>query len=332
VLLVLVVRRRPLLGTLLGIAAAAGPWVYWSLTALGQWQQNNIVGYYTDYLGSWTVLASDPVHVIEWNLIYLFLATLATSLIGSYMGAAVYLGWKLAPVFLLIGSFPWIVVVWRALRFNLLAVFLAGYGGLLLLWPWPPARFLLPVLPFILIFAGHAAIWLTRSILPTLHPWALKTALWITVAANLVVIGRYGLLVRDTGFPFPVFPDRTVSWSSYEEVFSWLREHSAPTDRVASALDSMVFLYTDRQAIRPFRHNPERLFYKTPGPKSGTAAEVFETLTASGAKYLAMFPIPGFEAEMSFGEVVAELRRQYPERVIPRFTAHDPRFMVFEIR
>jgi hypothetical protein len=50
------------------------------------------------------------------------------------------------------------------------------------------------------------------------------------------------------------------------------------------------------------------------------------------AKYLTMFPIPGFEAEMSFGEVVAELRRQYPERVIPRFVAHDPRFMVFEIR
>jgi hypothetical protein len=331
-LIVLAVRRRPVALTLLGLAAATGPWVYWSLTALGQWQQNNVLGYYTDYLGSWSMLGSHAGAIVGWNLIYLLIATLATSLIGLHLGSDWLLGWKLGPIFLLFGGLPWLQVTWRALRFELLPVFLAGYGVLVLLWPWPPARFLLPVLPFVMMYVARVAVRLTSALLPTLHAWFLKGGLALAVAANIVVTMQVGVLYSRTGFPFPTFPDRPVQWSSYEEVFDWLREHTALTDRVGSALDSMVFLYTGRQSIRPFRYSPERLFYSVPGPKSGTADEVFTTLTANGVRFLTLFPIPGYEAETSIGEVVAEMRRQSPDRLVVRFVGRDPRFVIFEVR
>ncbi len=96
VFLVLIVRRRPWVMTLLGASVTAGPWIYWSLTALGQWQHDSIVGYYTDYLGSWSVLSTNPGEIIGWNLIYLLVSTVGTSLVGVSMGATWLFGWKLA--------------------------------------------------------------------------------------------------------------------------------------------------------------------------------------------------------------------------------------------
>src|SRR6185503_17691842 len=153
-LLVLAIRRRPLTATIAGIAIAVGPWLYWSLTALGQWQQDNLVGYYTDYVGSWSVVASEPGRFIGWNLVYIPISTFGTSLLGLLMGTKWLFGWRLATILLLLGTATWLLILWRALQVRLLAVFLASYGALLLLWPWPPARFILPILPFLLTFAG----------------------------------------------------------------------------------------------------------------------------------------------------------------------------------
>jgi hypothetical protein len=331
-LIALVARRRPVWLTLLGFATAAGPWVYWSLTALGQWQQNNVLGYYTDYLGSWTILASYPSEIVGWNLLYLLVATLATSMIGLHLCADWLLGWKLGPIFLTLGGLPWLYIVWRSVRFQMLPMFLAGYGMLMLCWPWPPARFLLPVLPFVLLYVVQIARRVTSLVLPTLHPFILKGGLALALAANLVVTLQVGLLYRETNFPFPTFPDRPVHWRSYEAVFDWIRQNTAATDRVGSALDTMVFLYTGRQAIRPFRYSPERLFYGVPGSKSGAAEEVFKSLADNGVRFLTLFPIPGYAAETSIGEVVAEMRRRHPDRLFVRYVAPDPRFVVFEVR
>ena len=331
-LLVLVVRRRPLVMTLLGISVSAGPWIYWSLTALGQWQHNSIVGYYTDYMGSWSVLGTDPAGIIGWNLIFLFVSTIGISLVGVSMGATWLFDWQLAPIFLLAGTIPWLVVFWRAKHFDPLPLLLILYGLLLVVWPWPPARFLLPILPFILAFAGRAVVAVLRAALPSFQRQVIWVSLSLVLVANLMAMARIGALVRTTGFPFFSFPDTTVTWSDYEDVLSWLRDNTDPTDTVASALDSMVFLYTQRQSIRPFPYRPDRFFYGVPGPKGRTASELLEVLTASRARYLTMFPVPGFVEEVAVGQEIAELRRAFPDRLVPVFVGRDPRFAVFEVR
>jgi hypothetical protein len=258
--------------------------VYWSLTALGQWHQNNIVGYYTDYLGSWSVLASDPgaCDRVESDL-SVFWRRWRRASSGRTWARAVYLGWKLAPVFLLIGAFPWIVVVWRALRFNLLAVFLAGYGGLLLLWPWPPARFLLPVL---------RSSWFS----PATRRFGSRGR-----SCQRSILGAQNSPVDHGGCESrcdrTVRPARARHWIPVPGVFQIGRCRGARTKKcfpgcactarrpigVASALDSMVFLYTDRPGNQAVPPQPRRAFLQQhPVPRACTAAEVFETLTTSG--------------------------------------------------
>ena len=331
-LALLLIRRRPIVATVAGLAVAAGPWIYWSMTALGHWQSDSIVGYYTDYLGSWSVLATDPLRLLGWNLLFMLIATLATCLIGFTTIAGWLLGWKLGPFLLVGGAATWIVLLRHAVSLRLLPAFLAGYGMLIVAWPWPPTRFLVPVLPLVLTYACLMVARLTRALLPTLHGRLLRPALAVALVSNFLIAGEFGRLQRAGAFPYPMLPERLVSWREYEGVFGWLRNNSHPDDRVASALDSMVYLYTGRQSFRPFKHRPERLFYFFPGPKSGTADEILETLTTNRARFLAVMPIPGFEAESSFSQLVAELRRGRQDQFVPVYVGRDPRFAVFEVR
>ncbi len=154
----------------------------------------------------------------------------------------------------------------------------------------------------------------------------------MALAANLVVIVQAGILTRSTGFAFAVFPDRTVNWTSYEEVFAWLRDHSEPSDRIASALDSMVLpgtLIGRRSGLTAT--TPSDCSTRVRAPRAGPPAKCSND-ELERSQVPRMFPIPGFEAELPFGEVVREIRRDFPARLVPRFVGHDPRFMVFEVR
>jgi len=324
--------RRPIVLTLVGAAITACPWIYWSLTALGQWQRDSVVGYYTDYIGSWSILLNDPVALLGWNLLHLGLQPVNLSLVGLNLAGVWLLDWKLSPLFLVAGALSWITIVRAATRLQILPVLLVSYALLLLLWPWPPGRFLLPVLPLVLAFAGQTALRISRTVLPTLYARICHLLLWAALAGNLCALGLLGAEVRASQFPFFIFPDRGVKWRSYEEVFSWIRANTAPADRIASGLDSMVFAYTDRQSFRPFPFRPDRLFYGAPGPKSGTAEEVLDNLVRNQTHYLAMFPMPGFQEEFSVGVVIADLRRTFPQRFVPVFVGSDPRFAIFEVR
>jgi hypothetical protein len=331
-LALLLLRRRPVAATAAGLAVAAGPWLYWSLTALGQWQSDNIVGYYTDYLGSWSILATDFGRITGWNLTYLFVATFDTSLAGFRTAVGILFGWHLATVFLVAGAATWLTILWRAVGLRVLPVFLVAYGVLIVLWPWPPARFLVPIFPLILAPACQLGANVVGRLLPTWHGGVLRTALAIAVVANFLLAGEFARLTQGTQFPFHGLPERTVAWRSYDEVFTWLREHTDPGDRVASMLDSMVYLYASRASFRPFQYRPDRLFYFFPGPKTGTTNELFDALVDNQAKYLTMLPSPGFAEESSFAELIAEVRRLHPDRLVPVYVGRDPRFMVFEIR
>ena len=50
-------------------------------------------------------------------------------------------------------------------------------------------------------------------------------------------------------------------WRSYERLFVWLKSNTQEGDVIASGLDSMVYLFTERKAVRAFVARPTALFY-----------------------------------------------------------------------
>ncbi len=95
--------------------------------------------------------------------------------------------WLVAQILLLSAG---TVILWRKSR--VVALFLVCYGGLLLVWPWPISRLLIPVLPYLLAALLIGAHDLTRS-LPALARNAVLTALVLLLSVGAV----RGALARD---------------------------------------------------------------------------------------------------------------------------------------
>jgi hypothetical protein len=209
---------------------------------------------------------------------------------------------------------------------------LAAYLLLILVWSWPPQRFLVPILPFLAVFLVAGAASLLRRLSSSMYFTLVATpCLTMLVLANVTLLARHAEQTNRTGYPLRRASDTPVEWAPYERSLAWLQQNSTPDDIVASSLDSMVSLYTGRAAFRPFVYNPDRLFYADGPPRLMTVSELVANLKHYRPRYLVHTPAPGFAEEKLFDNVLAKLREQYPGWLVVAYRDDDPRFVVFEL-
>jgi hypothetical protein len=183
-----------------------------------------------------------------------------------------------------LGLVAWALVARDAQAGRPAAWVLLGYLGLILVWPWPPARFVVPLQPLL-------AVYLFRPLgrLPAVR-WVVPALTAVLVATNLAaVVGRWEK-VRQRGYEPPVMQPGDPDWSAYERLFGWVRANT-PADAVtASHADPVVHLFTGRKAFNPFVASPTRQFYGQPGEALPTPAELAARLRAGGAMFVVTVP------------------------------------------
>jgi hypothetical protein len=321
---------RPLWWTALGVSALLLPWLGWMLV-MPQWLSADSVNmYYTNYLAWWYSFVKTALgQIIVTNIGMVALGTLALGV--SLFEPGVTLPFWALPLPVLLGIITWFVVMQNLLKGRILPTYLAGYLLIVLVWPWLPSRFLVPILPFVLAYLLN---W-TRQVLqrlPLANPqWLASIALIAILAANLALVVRTTQLSRRGNFPL-LFPMReAVAWQSYEDIFRWINSHTKPSDVIASGLDTMIFLYTGRQAFRPFQGRPASLFYGGKAPALGSWEEVLDFLERYKARFLVQVPMPGFSEEKPFAVMLQQLVRRCPGLLKPVHVAPDSRFMIYEI-
>jgi hypothetical protein len=326
--------RRPLRWCLAGVAAASLPWVLWSLAGRGVWDRNPVDGYYTDYVGCWSSTGVQMFgRVLSWNTLLVAHGSAELCLEGLAAAAEPYLSPVPRHVLLIgLGVVSWLALVPQVRQGLALPWTMGAYLLVILVWSWPPYRFLVPILPFLAAYllAGLAVL-LRRPGARTVRRIAAAVGLSVLVLANAVLLGRQAHQTQETGYPPMKMSDARVAWSSHQRVFAWLRLRSRPEDVVSCGLDSMVSLYTDLQAFRPFVYNPGRLFYGQGPSVLLTPEELASILKRHRPRYLVQMPMPGFAEEKPFEEVLGRLRRQYPGWLVPVYQDTDPRFVVFEL-
>jgi hypothetical protein len=326
--------RRPTRWCLAGVATAVLPWILWSLLGRGIWDRDPIDGYYTDYIGCWS---STGVNMI--GRVFCSNALLVARGSGRFtcegLAAAVrpLLDPELRTLILVsVGSIPWLMMVRPLRQGRALPLGMAAYLLVMLLWSWPPQRFLVPILPFLTahLMAGVAAF--LRKIADGFgRRLAVTAALGGLVVANFGLLARHFQITSASGYALASVTDTPVAWSSFERTLAWLKRHTRSEDVVASGLDSMASLYTGRSAFRPFVYNPGRLFYGHESPHLITVNELAAILKRSRPRFLMHSPMPGFAEEKLFDEVLEDLRRQYPDWLVVAYKDADPRFVIFEL-
>ena len=326
--------RRPVRWSVAGAAAAALPWVLWSLIGRGIWDRSPILGYYTDYAGCWSstgIAMLDDVFVSNAERVAFGTGEMTCQGLATVVTAILEPALR-TPLLIAVGVIPWLMMARPLRQARPLPCALAAYLLLILVWSWPPQRFLVPILPFLSVFLLSG----TAALVKRVHPrFGLKLAaasgFALLMLANVALLARHAERTDRTGYPLRRASDSPVAWAPFQRSLAWLQRNSSPHDIVASCLDSMVSLHTGRAAFRPFVYNPDRLFYSDEPPQLMTVEELVAILRRHRPRYVLHTPIPGFAEEELFDEVLNDLRQQYPGWLVVVHQDEDPRFIVFEL-
>ncbi len=324
--------RRPVFWVGLGAAIVGAPWAIWSVLA-PRWGESAVIAYYTNYFSWWQTMTENG----GWGKIILTNFIL-TSGMPIMMGFARLsrpgLDWFVLMGGAVLGLFGLAQIVRGLWPLRVLPLFLLSYLSLTLIWPWPPNRFLIPVLPFLLAFL-FSRIWNLLSSWPILsRGWPVPLLLGVfLVAANLIETNHVSLNNNKNQYPFVGFRGDEAGilhWSSYQEVFAWINQNTRRDEVIAGGLDSMLYLYTGRKAFRPFVMRPEALFYGG-RTTSGGIPELANFLKLYRPSYLIQTPMPGFGEEKPFAELLQEVQEQCPGWLTLVYEGNDERFRIYRI-
>lgn len=322
-------KRKPVRWIAVGALCVIVPWLWWVAGGV-KVGSDAVVGYQTDYFGWWR--ANGSLVVALTNLFKSGLAFAHIDLEG--FARALYEHSDSARwILFAIGTFPWLVVMKRSRSFEPLPVMLLAYLVLLCLWPWPPDRFLVPMLPFLGAFAFQSIRdFVARRVSPRSGDIVLTLVLAGFVVANVGALTSYASAARASQYPYIRLVEETVRWQTYQEAFQWIRERSRRDDVIAAGFDTMTSLYTDRTTVRPFVLQPLSIYYDFPGLPIGTAAELGDHLAKYGARYLFLSPMPGYPIEVPFYELVYEVMEKRPGLLKAVWQPQDDlRFVIFEV-
>lgn len=322
--------RRPLLLVILGMALSAGPWVIWSSSGYDAQSKELLLGQNQDYLSEWDRFRKLAPVYIPRNF---------TSAIAATGLILVQDGKKLDPgnvsVSLLavcLAVLTWILLGKDLRTFSPLSAVLFGYLVVMSLWPWPVVRYIVPLLP---LLSGLIVVTLAKLLSRFMTAKASSLAISILTAGavwiNAMDVARKASMDRTHDLPSPPHWVSTTYWSSYEDVFRWVKEHT-PADCVVSAeLDSMVYLYTGHTCFRPVLPDNGALYFDVNEPPFvESLSQMRQALIRQHAGYLICTPNPGAAEEKPFDLLLDQFKKEYPGALTLVYQGADQRFAVYK--
>ena len=321
---------RTILVETLGGLCTSLPWLVVILNA--RQSESGVVSYQLDYLGWFesygasdllTTLSANA-YELSWSLIvFVFdgLTDIATPLIPANIEI------NLA----LLGLLVWAIILRRLCQGQLYCKFLALYLSLILIWPWPVFRFLVPVLFFLIIPLTKGINLSAPS--PTLRraSFATISVLVLSLVLNAWMVTRNINRIQELEFPAAPSVRQRVAWQSYTKLFDWINSHIPSGAVLAAPFDSMLHLYTDRSAVRLYLLNSRSAYYNADEPVVGTVAELAERLRRFNVEFLVLTPLPSYTEEHAVVRLVDKYVQQNSDSVKLIYRGNDPRFMIFAL-
>jgi len=308
-------RPRPAAGFVLAALAVAAPWFVWASSTARQIPA--AAGYYSssNYL-NWTVLWNfewtDKLTVVLSNTVQTVLAP--AKLLGLPKSLTLPLGTALG-VLMVVG------LVRRArTQAGVLEFFFLFSLGLILLWPWPVTRFLVPMYPLVLLYmwTGFVAVVEKLSLADVGKSRLTAAAVTVTLALGFTGMASASRYIARSGISWPVVTcdDR---WADYQAIASWIRSETPDDAVLVSTLDPLFYLYSGRKAARAFSIDPVELYYKAALDREplGPPARLIDRIKLARADYLVDAPGSCFGEEPFLRRQIDALRRRAPDDLRP---------------
>ena len=313
---------------IIGAASTSFPYIAWLLMFSNRTSASSSYMTYTNYVNWWQ---NNGIHFLDRVLISnSFVICFGSSPISqsSYLSTLD----SLSLIAVLLGLAGLIMIIRQLFQWKVLPIIISGYLAIVIIWPWPPQRFLIPILPFLLVYSITAVVGISKC-LPQAFRYVGFVLLGILLTANANAVLKDISVSRDNHYPAHMFKPRGVvsNWSHYEEMFQWIKRHSNPDDLFATGMDPMLYLYTERSVIRPFAEKPASMFYQDTAPPIGSLEEIMGNIQSYKPQYLALFPMPRFGAEIPYTQFIVESQKKYPGWLKRVYIGKDERFVIWKI-
>ena len=212
--------------------------------------------YRSHHSGSLPLILTEPARNV-WSLVHTDIPRIILSLLGSdAVQTGKVLGLAAAPLQLGVSALvlAGLLVSLRS-KARPIGLYLVLYSMLIIIYPWEPSRFLVPVVPFLCLFFVDGLVLVAqrltgwRKSLPVMWlPQLVSVVLVICVASSLVSDARFVATTRRTG---DYSPRAAEEWNDTMDAYRWI-EVNTPENAVigcAPTIEANVYLFTGRKAI-----------------------------------------------------------------------------------
>jgi hypothetical protein len=133
-----------------GVSTLLVPWLFW-MVKIPRWLSADIVStYYTNYFTWWySFCMASFVNVFSINIVYISYATIIIGI--NLFTLLIFYSW-MTIISIVLGFVTWLYIIKELFTRKTLPLYLISYLFVILIWPWPPSRFLVPILPFVLFY------------------------------------------------------------------------------------------------------------------------------------------------------------------------------------
>jgi len=313
------------------------------------------VAYYTSYLGHWNQVVSDLQAQSGSSTLGVFLNMAVENFVGgvlisvplitsglSYKSFANLSGYILggeicaASLSLVLMSMGFIRRF--AERVRLLHVYVMTCLGLYLFWLPDVSydRFLMPMLPFLLVFLVSEFCHLASM---ARKGWASGAAVprmsGALIAVVLIVVAGVGVYGYSSGAYSLLrsLPESAARASEDALAFDWIKEHTDPSETLVCYRDPKYFLYTGHKAVRPFPMTEGFSWEEDQASMDKLAQAVFRIIDEAGARYVVVTSTD-FELEDrpdQHRRTFDKLIEQHPEMFVLVFESADVRTRIYRI-
>ncbi len=333
ILFLLIQRKwKPLILFSCVVAITCLPWLVWQ--SLIPAPSDPILRYYSKLsypaghiLGNYSL--GQTAHVFAMNILYTGIEFIdLISLKSSYPSISIILLFALA--YLSVTGF------WLSIRAQITAVDLwfAVHVGMLLLWVWPPGRYLIPLLPIFLCYVG-----LSASNLVNRCPQVLKPRLVMICVTLCFLVLAFSTTYQSAAFAWEKSSVAITSgrdpedWQAIKTLCTWIRQNTKPDAIITTNLDPLVYLLTGRKSIRAFKGDPYILIYSSDENRKplGDAMEFRNHLMRHRVRYLMVTPMSFYSEAPHFISLLSRFTRHYPGVMKPVFMTKDSSSQIWEI-
>lgn len=177
-------------------------------------------------------------------------------------------------------------------------------GAVILLWVWPPLRFLVPLLPLVL--------WMIWGGAPAVVRKALIPCCWLLFVQGYRASAAFSAIAAESGFWCPVVTGKE-EWHEFTRQLDWIQANTAPDAIIQSNIDPTIYLFTNRKAIRGTHQNASLSWYLDRKEALGTPEQFESTLRRNQVNYIVETPWTWFMESRFLADLVSAIRKKHPE-------------------